>query len=204
MFKSPKNLFKSSEPLSYAEKVLEAWSIKYRIEEDGSIVVPGDVKLSNQNLDALPDLSAVAVKGSFSCDGNRLTSLKGAPHTVGGGFYCYDNQLETLEGAPQNVGGSFSCERNQLTSLKGAPQTVGWNFSCNGNRLASLQHAPQSVRGDFSCTGNKLANLEHAPRNCRIISDFGNFASWADVPQQLHAAPAVKKTVVKYPRGFNL
>lgn len=204
MFKSPKNLFKPSEPLSTTEKILDAWSIKYRKEEDGSIVIPGDLDLSNQNLVALPDISAVTVKGSFSCNGNWLTSLKGAPHTVGGGFYCYDNQLESLEGAPQNVGGSFSCERNVLTSLKGAPQAVGWNFSCNGNQLASLQGAPQAVRGDFSCTGNKLANLEHAPRDCRIISDFGNFASWAEVPQQLHAALVVKKAVVKYPKRFNL
>ena len=61
-------------------------------------------------------------EGSFCCDNNNLTSLEGAPSTVGGDFYCSNNNLTSLKGAPSTVGGDFYCYyNNNLTSLKGAP-----------------------------------------------------------------------------------
>ena len=57
--------------------------------------------------------------GYFACSYNQLTSLKGAPASVGGHFYCYNNQLTSLEGAPASVGGYFYCSNNQLTTLTG-------------------------------------------------------------------------------------
>ena len=39
--------------------------------------------------------------GSFSCSNNQLTSLAGAPESVGGYFDCYNNQLTSLAGAPE-------------------------------------------------------------------------------------------------------
>ena len=94
------------------------------------------------------------VTGYFDCYNLSLTSLKGAPQTVGGDFFCSDNQLTSLEGAPQIVGGQFNCSWNQITSLEGAPREVGSSFICSNNYLTSLKGAPQKVGGNFSCEGN--------------------------------------------------
>ena len=56
-----------------------------------------------------------------------LTSLKGAPQTVGENFNCSKcTSLTSLEGAPQEVGDDFYCrECTSLKSLEGSPQEVG-------------------------------------------------------------------------------
>jgi len=69
--------------------------IYYRIitESNGRKVIEGDVDLSSLYLKELPEwLSDVEVKGSFFCDENKLTTLAGAPKTVGGGFWCEYNK----------------------------------------------------------------------------------------------------------------
>jgi hypothetical protein len=98
--------------------------------------------------------------GYFSCSYNQLTSLDGAPASVGGGFGCSYNQLTSLEGAPSSVGGSFSCHNNELTSLEGSPASVGGYFVCNNNELTSLEGSPASVGGSFACYYNQLTSLE--------------------------------------------
>jgi hypothetical protein len=35
--------------------------------------------------------------GNFDCYDNELTSLKGAPRSVGGNFYCNDNKKQFTE-----------------------------------------------------------------------------------------------------------
>ena len=50
--------------------------------------------------------------GTINCSNSKLTSLKGAPSSVGGDFYCNDNKLTSLEGAPKSVGGNFDCSYN--------------------------------------------------------------------------------------------
>ena len=66
------------------------------------------------------------ITGNFNCYGLGLTSLKGAPQTVGGDFKCSDNQLTSLRGAPQKVGGDFYCYNNpNLHSLDGMGQITG-------------------------------------------------------------------------------
>ena len=62
------------------------------------------------------------------CHLNQLTSLVGAPKTVGDGFYCCDNHLTSLVGAPETVNGRFDCSNNHLTSLAGIPRTISENF----------------------------------------------------------------------------
>ena len=106
-----------------------------------------------------------SVGGDFSCSYNTLASLEGAPQSVGGDFYCGNNSLTSLEGAPQSVGGNFFCSNSSLTSLEGAPQSVGGDFTCNYNQLASLKGAPQTVAKDFKCCGNPLTSLDGAPRS---------------------------------------
>ena len=90
-------------------------------------------KCNQQNLRDFKGIRFGHINGGFYCDNNQLTSLVGAPQTVGSGFYCYDNLLTSLEGAPQSVSGDFYCDNNQITSLKGAPQTVGGGFYCTNN-----------------------------------------------------------------------
>ena len=97
--------------------------------------------------------------GNFKSSVNQLTSLEGAPSSVGGYFWCSYNQLTSLEGAPSSVGGNFRCFNNQLTSLKGAPTSVGGDFSCSYNQLTSLEGAPSSVGCNFDCYNNQLASL---------------------------------------------
>ena len=125
--------------------------------------VSGDFVCSYNQLTSLEG-APQSVGGGFQCNKNQLTSLDGAPQTVGGTFYCYDNELTSLEGAPRSVGGDFHCGDNQLTSLVGAPQSVGGNFRCEANELTSLVGAPQRVDGSFECSDNQLTSLEGAPQ----------------------------------------
>ena len=133
-------------------------------------VIKGDLDLSDMGLTELPDLSTVTVRGNFDCRNNQLTSLKGAPQSVGGDFNCNKNLLTTLKGAPQSVVGGFYCIQNLLKTLEGAPQSVGWDFNCWFNQLTTLKGAPQSVGGGFYCMHNLLMTLEGAPQN--VGSDF--------------------------------
>jgi hypothetical protein len=122
----------------------------------GLLDVDGDFYCEQQNLTDFKGVAFGHVRWYFYCHNNQLTSLEGAPQTVGGSFSCRDNQLTSLVGAPQTVGGAFNCRDNQLTSLVGAPQTVG-NFFCNDNQLTSLVGAPQTVGGAFNCTDNPVS-----------------------------------------------
>ena len=126
---------------------------KYKINEDGSVDVDGNVSLSSQGLSKLP-LKFRNITGDFYCNSNQLISLEGSPQSVGGDFECYNNQLTSLEGCPQTVGGDFYCYKNQLISLDGCPQTVGGSFFCDDNKLISLDGCPQTVGFDFACYNN--------------------------------------------------
>ena len=88
-------------------------------------------------LESFAGISFGHVSGDFDCSWNRLTSLEGAPQTVGGYFNCNQNKLKSLEGAPQTVGRDFWCGENQLQTLEGAPQTVGGDFLCDEFQLDS-------------------------------------------------------------------
>lgn len=166
-------LFPPPAPLSEAEQALLAWGIKYTKQKDGMIVVKGFIDISHMNLKKLPDLTKVIVKGGFWCQHNKLTSLTGAPAVIGGSFSCAANQLTSLEGAPSSVGGDFHCYSNQLTSLECAPSTVGEGFWCRDNQLTSLEGAPQKFK--------------------ILVSSFGEFASWNDVPENLRVSPETKE-----------
>ncbi|MBQ8870041.1 MAG: PcfJ domain-containing protein [Alphaproteobacteria bacterium] len=72
-------------------------------------VYKGMLDLSGIGLKKLPDMSHIEVTGSFICDRNHLTDLKGAPYKVGGSFFVSSNSLKSLEGAPIYVGEDFYC-----------------------------------------------------------------------------------------------
>jgi hypothetical protein len=154
------------------------------IKLDGTVDIEGYCELKqDKKVNQLP-VKFGEVSGNFWCDHNQLTSLEGAPQSVGGWFICADNQLTSLEGAPQSVGGWFTCAENQLTSLVGAPRSVIGNFSCDNNQLISLEGAPPSVSGDFLCSYNQLTSLIGAPQ-----SVGGYFACYYNQLTSLIGAP---------------
>ena len=106
-----------------------------------------------------PQTGLVDVSGSFECPQQNLTDFKGVRFgRVSRDFNCSRNMLTSLEGAPQSVGGDFDCGRNMLTSLKGAPQKVRFDFDLSHNQLTSLEGAPQSVGGYLHCSGNPISS----------------------------------------------
>jgi hypothetical protein len=108
------------------------------INPDGTVDIEGDCSLkSNKKVNQLP-VKFGKVSADFSCYYNQLTSLAGAPQSVGGWFSCHGNKLTSLIGAPYSVGGNFHCYRNQLTSLVGSPQSVGGYFSCDWSSTLPL------------------------------------------------------------------
>ena len=62
----------------------------YTINDDGSIDVLGHMNLSSLYLTKIP-FKFRNVSGSFWCNINQLTSLEGAPNSVGGIFNCSNN-----------------------------------------------------------------------------------------------------------------
>ena len=139
--------------------------------QTGLVDINGDFYCSEQGLIDFKGVKFGKVSGGFYCSDNQLTSLEGAPQTVGGDFYCGVNQLTTLVGAPKTVGGGFRCNHNQLTSLEGAPQTVKGDFYCSSNQLTTLEGAPKTVVGNFDCRSNQLTTLVGAPQTV-VLGSF--------------------------------
>lgn len=69
---------------------------------------------------------------------------------------------------------------------------VPGNLDISGKKLTTLPNlCSVSVGGGFHCYSNNLASLEYAPRSFKnIVSDFGKFTSWEEVPE--HLAPVTK------------
>ena len=148
---------------SHMEKVNVFRDSYIKISEDG--VIKGSIKIPVE-FAVLPDFTKFIVGGYFDCSRNpNLTSLEGAPSSVGVNFECsFNPNLTSLVGAPSSVGRGVDCSYNNLTSLEGAPSSVGGNFNCSFNpNLTSLEGAPSSVGGNFNCGGNDLTSLEGAP-----------------------------------------
>ena len=139
-------------------QLLRQRKVKYKVV-DRYVDVEGDCNIGGLGLVEIPVQFRV-VTGNFHCDHNQLTSLEGAPVSVGGDFYCYSNQLTSLEGAPVSVGGIFYCHHNLLTSLRRGPRDVGGRFHCDHNQLTSLEGAPVSVGGGFYCDHNSVEFTE--------------------------------------------
>ena len=63
-----------------------------------------------------PKTGLVDVRGGFECDRQGLDSFNGVRFgTVSGHFNCSDNRLTSLEGAPQSVGVDFYCHDNPIS-----------------------------------------------------------------------------------------
>ena len=130
--------------------------------QTGLIDIKGAFNYSHTSFIDFNGFNFGVVSGGFYCNNNSLTSLIGAPRSVGV-FDCSNNALTSLEGAPQEVKGNFNCYDNDLTSLIGAPQLISGNFDCENNKLVNLIGSPKRVSGDFWCRRNLLTSLEGAP-----------------------------------------
>jgi hypothetical protein len=128
----------------------------YTINSDGSIDVNGYVNLLNKGLIVLLPMFR-NIRGSFDCDYNKLTNLKGCPKSIGGSFYCNHNELTSLIGCPKSIGGGFYCDHNNLTSLQGCPKSVGGDFSCQLNEIESFGELDFiHIGGNFYCYKNPI------------------------------------------------
>lgn len=145
----------------------------YRINDNLTVDVDGDVDLSNKNLTHLP-VQFGTVTGSFMCQNNELPSLNGTPHTVGRLFNCNDNSITSLEYGPKTIGTSYGCSNNLLTSLKGCPKNIPTSLNCSNNSITTLQEGPEFIGDYFSCNKNNLSNLQGCPQNNMAVVDFSD------------------------------
>jgi hypothetical protein len=156
-----------------SELSIEDWCDKFNITNydivNGLVNVDQNVVMSIKELEKIPIQFGI-VNGSFACNHNQLTSLKGSPSKVFSGFMCFDNILTTLEGCPNEVGGRFDCSKNELTSLKYCSDTIGSDLHCSGNILTTLDGSPRKINGHFSCTNNRLTSLKGGPE--KVDFDF--------------------------------
>ena len=124
--------------LNHIDKICKDLNIKnYTITSWNAIDVNGDINLHGDALSELP-LQFNVIYGNFYCSGNKLTTLKGCPKSVGDGFDCGGNNLTSLEGSPESVGGHFNCQFNNLIDLKGSPKSIGGGFYCHTNPIGSI------------------------------------------------------------------
>lgn len=156
----------------------------YRINQDGSIDVDGDVNIAQKKLREIP-LHFNKVSGNFICFQNKLRTLNGCPKEVGGDFMCYGNSLTSLKGAPVKIPGNFDCSINKLTSLEYCPEFIGGDFIFMINKLTTLFVFPNKVIGKNFGAGNELPQkLLDAATQCdeNVIFKYMNYYGvWENV-----------------------
>ena len=108
----------------------------YRLFESTQVLTEIQKEFLDQNTRGSWSLNPTSgdadVDGDFDCSRGNLKDFKGVRFgRVSGNFYCGNNSLTSLEGAPESVGGDFSCHSNSFTSLEGAPESVGGSFYCD-------------------------------------------------------------------------
>jgi len=105
--------------------------------------------------------------GNFNYAGNKLTTLKGAPASVGGYFYCSDNKLT-----------SFKDIRKQLKKINGT-------FYTHNNPLKS------NVIGLLLAPGCKKVELDNKKVEeimNRYLPNTGGFRWLLDCQEELYEA----------------
>jgi len=176
-----KNLI-SKEEKDQIDLICKQYRIKnYSINPDASIDVDGSMLFVRWKLEKLP-LQFGTVSDNFCCDTNQLSTLEGAPQSVGYNFHCYRNNLTSLVGGPSSVGGNYQCYNNQLSTLEGAPHTIGGNLICAYNKLTS------TYAGDV--------DIE--------VNGFVNMSICNNLPQLLQDNIVHIKLILKYQRHFEI
>jgi len=98
------------------EKWLEEMGVLHKctINADLTIDSKHDLYIHNKNLIDFPEyIQFNRIEGIFSCNDNKLTSLRGCPYFVSETFFCSRNNLKSLEYCPKKVLGEFYCTGNK-------------------------------------------------------------------------------------------
>jgi hypothetical protein len=125
------------------EEVCEQYGIEnYTVNNDNTVDVDGNVYFRDDNIKLLPV--------NFNI--------------VNGYFKCYNCNLTSLKGAPKSVGNTFNCDKNKLTSLQYSPEVLeSGDYDCNSNIIKSLKYITSPIPGDLNVEYNKLTSLEFCP-----------------------------------------
>jgi len=133
----------------------------YDITDDYVINTKGSVNINEKIIGEFPSyIQFGVIRGTFSCCGCGLTSLRGCPKIVERTFRCADNDLKSLEFCPIEVGDNFTITNNKLTSLKYCPKKINGDFFCSKNQLTSLGDGPDKVGGAYFCRENQILSLD--------------------------------------------
>ncbi|GAB5389311.1 MAG: hypothetical protein Alpg2KO_22790 [Alphaproteobacteria bacterium] len=152
-------------PETPPERVLRALDVPFS-RSGGRIIANGNINLSNMGLEELPDFSIVIVNGSFTCKGNRLKSLRGAPYGVRGNHASFDaseNRLESAEGFPIEMVGHVDLSKNRLTRLPQMPRQLRGLY-VQDNHLTSLEGGPEVVENWYDASNNDLRDGSGFPK----------------------------------------
>lgn len=134
------------------ETILKSLGItKYKLREDGGIVVLQDVHWEGMGLEKIP-VQFYSIDGDFNLKGNKLETLENFPYFVTGIVTLSYNKLKSFDGIPEGeIMLGLIADNNFLTTLKGAPPRVDTFSIDNNNSLESIIYAPSSkhsfVRG---------------------------------------------------------
>jgi len=166
-----------------AREFLHEKGIEYYECRDGTILVPGSVKITGMNLTELPDFSQVVVAGDFDCTNNLLKSLNGSPQVVGGSFRCSINLLENLAGGPRVVGGNYECIRNRISSTRGVADDVGGKFWCAANLMIFLDCVPSQMESLETDADTERVKVKKRPNPRRKPAVIGRLLLEKEVAQ---------------------
>lgn len=147
-------------------KIMKTFGVfRYSVNEDGSIDIPGSVRLlTNQsdNKHSFP-VKINKVYGDFEVMFGMNLSPINFPNEVTGNFIIEKMSVSNLKLFPKIVGGNYIVEYSELESLEGAPEIVDGSFSVGGNNLTTLEHGPKEVSGYYSASMNLLETLKGIP-----------------------------------------
>jgi hypothetical protein len=112
---------------------------RYTINDDLSVDTEHSVIVRNRGRSFFPNgklpIKFGTVGGDFDVVNTGLTTLVGAPHTVGDTFMCSANKLTTLEHGPQKVRYGYVIGTNPLINLEGFPTS-------NAPDMVSMYYMP--------------------------------------------------------------
>lgn len=156
--------------------ICEEFAIKnYKINDDMSIDVDGDVNISNRGLTRLP-LQFNYVNGDFDCSSNNLTNLNKI-NIECYKFDCSHNNITTLKGSIIRAA-EFYFNNNKIKSFEGCELSDENNrpyfFDCSHNKIKSLEGFPFDDVPDFNCSYNRLTSLNGCPTSGEYLDTRNN------------------------------
>jgi hypothetical protein len=165
---------------------------EFVIHDDLSVSV-FDVILSERQMKGYTELPIKfrKVNGNFEIRKVPLTSLKGFPDTVAGYVHVMESAITSLEGAPHSIGHGFSIsDAPNLVSLKGFPTEIGTSIALeNCTALKTLEGFPSAVNGSVSLDGCRaLTSLKGLPRilpEDLSINDCSSLTSLEGAPEYI-------------------